>query len=455
MEINAYLLRERLPIITLATSGPVGTAATTVDVVSHLGVTASVLGLTFTLPVPADVRSGRDLLVTNSGTNTFVILGVSIAAGQYGHFVWDQTDNLWQSPGLPTASAADFFRSGSLTGLMPDGTTDVQDAIYRSGQVVVDTGVAGDGGLTLDDLRSRNSAQLAAGDAGVTDVNMTAIGVDITGKIRLSNAVSYPDLRATNPNPQDFAAGEYHAFKQSATVGLTGAGFNAIPTYVGLTTTRRFANATDFSGGPVIQRVFIEDGRSYYRVSTGITTWGAWNLEGAGHGDVKFSFLTVDHSGWFLLNGRLKTTLSAQQQTVATALGIGVNLPNAANAYFSQGGAVGTVSQSNTKVITQANLPNVNLTAASAGNHNHTSNATGANGAPSLIIKSAGGSNTSDGTALDATVGEPDLVAAPVGLAINNNGAHTHNVPLGGLDTPFDVRPLTMAMNSFVYLGTI
>jgi hypothetical protein len=282
MEINSTLLRERLPVITLAANGPVGAAATTVDIVSHIGVSASAANLTFTVPNPTDTRSGLDFLITNTGANAFTVLGMRIDPNRFGQFIWDATELAWQSPAVPLASGADFFRSGSLTGLMPDGTTDTQDAIFRSGQVAIDTGAAGDGGLTLDDLRSKNSAQLSAGDGNVTDTNMTAIGVDLLGKVRLSNAVSYPDLRATNPNPQDFAAGEYHAFKQSATVGLTGAGYNGIPTYVGLTTTRRYANATDFSGGPVIQRVFLEDGRSYYRVSTGATTWGPWVIEGVG-----------------------------------------------------------------------------------------------------------------------------------------------------------------------------
>ena len=278
-EINGYLLRERLPVITLGAAGPVGAAATTVDVVSHIGVTASAANLIFTLPVPSDTRSGRDLIVTNTGVNAFTVLGMRIDSNRFGQFIWDATELAWQAPAVPLASGADLFRSGSLTGLMPDGTTDTQDAIYRSGQVVIDTAINGDGGLTLDDLRSKTSVQLSAGEAGVTDTNMTAVGVDLLGKVRLSNALAYPDLRATNPNPQDFAAGTYYAFKQSATVGLTGAGYIGIPTYVGLETTRRHAQAGDFSGGPVIQRVFLEDGRSYYRTSVSGTSWGPWNME--------------------------------------------------------------------------------------------------------------------------------------------------------------------------------
>ena len=185
------------------------------------------------------------------------------------------------------AGAADFWRQGTVTGALPDGTTDAQDAIIRSGQTAIDTGVAGDSGLTLDDLKSRASVQAAAGDSGVTDTNMTAIGTDTNGKVRLSNALSSPDLRGTNPNPQDYSAGVSYAFKESATVGLTGVGFALIPPYVELETTRRYASGGDFSGGQVIQRVFLEDGRSYFRVGTSATTWGAWNLEGGSRANLQ------------------------------------------------------------------------------------------------------------------------------------------------------------------------
>ena len=86
-EINGYLLRERLPVITLAANGPVGAAATTVDVVSHIGVTASAANLIFTLPVPSDTRSGRDLIVTNTGANAFTVLGMRIDSNRFGQFI--------------------------------------------------------------------------------------------------------------------------------------------------------------------------------------------------------------------------------------------------------------------------------------------------------------------------------------------------------------------------------
>ena len=168
-------------------------------------------------------------------------------------------------------------------------------------------------------------------------------------------------------------------------------------------------------------------------------------------GDVKDGFQAADHSGWIKLDGRPISSLTLEQQSCASFLGFASALPNAAGAYAAMGGTVGVVTGSNSKTIFQANLPAVNLTAQSAGAHTHTSNATGALGQPSLIYRSNGGNNTTDGI-LDATVGEPNLVQAPAALTINSGGAHTHTVPLGGSGSAFDVTPRTLGVNKFACL---
>jgi hypothetical protein len=274
-EINSFLLRERLATaFSLSASGVASTAALTVDIVSHIGISATVAGLDFTLPTPTDTRSGRDMRVTNVGASSFSMYGATIGANNYSDFSWD--NGVWHSSAANTA--ADFWRNDP-TGTLPDNVgNDVSEAIVRTGQTKIDTGANGDSGLTLDDLRSRASTQLSAGDGGVTDTNMTAIGVDLNGKVRLSNSLSIPDIRATNPNPQDYAAGFSNVFKQSATIGMTGI-YN-VPTYVNLTTTRQYAAGTDFSGGQVRQDVDFPDGRQYFRLGTSATTWGPWTLEG-------------------------------------------------------------------------------------------------------------------------------------------------------------------------------
>ena len=97
--------------------------------------------------------------------------------------------------------------------------------------------------------------------------------------------------------------------------------------------------------------------------------------QGSEYGDIKQGMQSSDHNGWIKLDGRAKSTLTSTQQAQATALGIGVNLPNATNAYLSQNwSTLWSVWWSNTKTIVQNQLPNVTLngTTASAWDHTHT-----------------------------------------------------------------------------------
>lgn len=116
--------------------------------------------------------------------------------------------------------------------------------------------------------------------------------------------------------------------------------------------------------------------RVYYKMVAGNLPINQYSL-----GDVKTGIQTGDHNGWVKLDGRLKSTLTASQQTQATVLGIGANLPDATNAVLMQSsGTLGTVTGSMSATIAQNQLPNiaptitVNSTVSTmqnAGNHDH------------------------------------------------------------------------------------
>lgn len=55
-------------------------------------------------------------------------------------------------------------------------------------------------------------------------------------------------------------------------------------------------------------------------------------------GDIKTGIQSTDHNGWVKLDGRLKSSLTTTQQSQATSLGIGSNLPDATNSHLIQNG---------------------------------------------------------------------------------------------------------------------
>ena len=160
-------------------------------------------------------------------------------------------------------------------------------------------------------------------------------------------------------------------------------------------------------------------------------------------GDVKTGMQSGDHNGWIKLNGRLKSTLSSTQQTQATALGIGTNLPDATNAFLVQNGsAIGSINGANTKTIAQANLPNVSLSGTTSSDPGHahtfpfvtTLNASWGIGGGGAGFNVAGTTTTS------------------------SSGIHAHTLTTSSINgnvpqTTLDITPRSLSVNTFIYLG--
>ena len=171
-------------------------------------------------------------------------------------------------------------------------------------------------------------------------------------------------------------------------------------------------------------------------------------------GDAKSGFQTADHgSGWILLDGRLKTALTATQQTQATALGFGLNIPNATGRAFVQGTLGAQIGSS---TITQANLPAVNL---SGGSHGHGITDPGhGHGAPAVSIGTrnvATGTNYSvysnsfnDGFS-STFVSVGGVPANTTGVSVAASGALS--IPLGGSGSAYI--PSAIGVNQFCFLG--
>lgn len=212
--------------------------------------------------------------------------------------------------------------------------------------------------------------------------------------------------------------------------------------------------------------------RVYYKMVAGNLPINQYSL-----GDVKTGIQTGDHNGWVKLDGRLKSTLTASQQTQATVLGIGANLPDATNAVLMQSsGTLGTVTGSMSATIAQNQLPNiaptitVNSTVSTmqnTGNHDHSvrvvPSSTGgyANGNPSAF-KNAMMPTTEVDADITDRIGSASYVTTGI---IGSAGAHTHTMDAhthsasatsinGGVtQQAIDKTPRSLVVNTFIYLG--
>ncbi|WP_339623326.1 hypothetical protein [uncultured Winogradskyella sp.] len=214
------------------------------------------------------------------------------------------------------------------------------------------------------------------------------------------------------------------------------------------------------------------------------------NSGGASLGDVKSGIQAGDHNGWVLLNGRALSQLSSSQESVAITLNLSGNLPDATNAYLVQnGGTIASVTGTNTTTLTQANLPNTVFTgntnsrgdhshsgiATTGGSHTHTgdTNTAGnhshnANGGGAFLAGTgqAAGSLVSGGTA-KISLGTSTDGNHTHNLSINSSGAHTHGLNMtsagihahnvtvnsGGTNEPINIKPRSLSVNMFIFLG--
>jgi hypothetical protein len=212
--------------------------------------------------------------------------------------------------------------------------------------------------------------------------------------------------------------------------------------------------------------------RVYYKMVAGNLPINQYSL-----GDVKTGIQTGDHNGWVKLDGRLKSTLTASQQTQATVLGIGANLPDATNAVLMQSsGTLGTVTGSMSATIAQNQLPNiaptitVNSTVSTmqnAGNHDHSirivPSSTGgyANGNPSAFKNGMMPTTEVDADLTDR-IGSASYINTGIigsaGTHTHTMDAHTHSASAtsinGGVtQLAIDKTPRSLVVNTFIYLG--
>lgn len=167
------------------------------------------------------------------------------------------------------------------------------------------------------------------------------------------------------------------------------------------------------------------------------TTWNSMNsgLSNFNYGDIKTGIQTNDHNGWIKLNGRLKSTLTSTQQTQATSLGIGTNLPDASNSFLVQNGTtLGSVSGSNSKTIAQNNLPNITLTGRIGVSDG------------TIVAVSSGTTKSMKEANWNWTADVPDRYT---------NNSDIIQVPLNGgvSQQSLDITPKSLSVNTFIFLG--
>jgi hypothetical protein len=190
------------------------------------------------------------------------------------------------------------------------------------------------------------------------------------------------------------------------------------------------------TGNRAGQLIYLTSNNSYYCYNG--SSWDAIRNQVFTIGDVKNGYQASDHNGWILLNGRLKSSLTPNQQAAATTLGIGANLPDLRDKSIvgvSATKLLNTTGGSSTVVLAQNQLPNVILTTSSGGAHTHKA------GASTRVLLNVLGQ-----TFLADSANTYDTTSA---------GLHDHTVNLNGnvSQQSVNIQNSYLALNGFIYLG--
>ncbi|ANF49110.1 hypothetical protein A0O34_00420 [Chryseobacterium glaciei] len=161
-------------------------------------------------------------------------------------------------------------------------------------------------------------------------------------------------------------------------------------------------------------------------------------------GDIKDSYATTDHDGWYLLNGRNISTLTATANAVAISLNFNTTLPDFSGYYAkaAKNESLSAAGGNASYTLTKQNMPNFAISGSTLGGGSHSHTATD---------RTPYGAGPIWGHATDGTVNW----AQSTTRTTSSNGAHTHTLSLNsnGSGQAFGLTPAFLAVNTFVYLG--
>ena len=150
-------------------------------------------------------------------------------------------------------------------------------------------------------------------------------------------------------------------------------------------------------------------------------------------GDTKLSYVSADHNGWILLNGRAISTLTATQQTAAAAFFSG-NIDNT-NGLFLKSGANGTSGSNTSSVtLTSSNIPQLIIGGSATVN-----TIAYVNG-----VLGNQGALSGNGISQSGTASTQSWNVNTTGLFVGNPNAQA---------VIFPVNPQSKNLNHFIYLG--
>jgi len=464
--------------ISIGVSGPLGTAAATVDGATTFNVTATAVGLVVTLPNPTAATAGRLVYISNVGTNSFSMYGQPVPAGVTQPFIWNGT--AWTTTAsmgsqyiqnTTTPQTADFNITGdgviggslTVTGAVSTGAltaTSIRDTALTTAGIVTNTatGTLGtvaavpvaNGGTGLTTTPT-NGQLLIGNGTGYTLGALSGTGITVTtgaGSIGLSTTYGSAANTAVQGNttlvcPTGSVGGNLTGGGNTITLGSGGtcSGLNTVnnPTFTTSVTTPQLTSSGSLVINPTGTLTMGSTSQQFSLQGSSTSTITATNgantttvgFSGTPTGNVRYNFDQSATAGTYAI---CTTANNCAYATTGTTLS-GDITGGFATTYVSklQGTTLTVSSLLANQMLAYNGSAWVNVT--SGGDV--TSSVSGSTNSYTIAVGAVTSAKIADGTIVNADLAAGSFtnitaVGTLTGLAVSGNGSFTGTLGVSG-----------------------
>lgn len=361
----------RINLPNFSSNSVIGLAPSTVDIANIITFNQTTPNINVTIPNATSSSNHKTIVFENlnSSTQTIKVNGIDILknyslAFQWNGSVWNPLSSTEQSKSILRMRMNPLTATNATGSSLINGAYNLERMLFNE-----TTNIYGDkyiydpttGAFTIkantvttiecELNRVYSSTQYTP---SLVEINNAGVGTIIKQVTDLPGAVQGGDVIAANHRKTFIKWTVRPTVDTKYVIQLTGS-WNSLSSYWNATV---FPNATAATLQDWNNITFSQEGTSSTVIVPNIPS-------AAVQGQIVCIDRTTDVSNWILLDGRLKSTLTTDQQTVASALGYGTNIPDMRGRLLI--GADGTAavafqSTAGSTNIVQSNLPNVILT---------------------------------------------------------------------------------------------
>ncbi len=289
-------------------TGPIGTAAATVDTYTSFVIPQTTASVSVTVPSPTDTTAGRIIFIANTGTVPMTVGGVTLSNGSSMELFWTGSGGAWTTTAVSTGVSiiGSFSGSSQVNGASISGNT-----------------------LTFGPADTTNPGMVSTGTqtfGGAKTIQVTSTGafvVQSTGPVNMLNVDTSGEIITVGPSAGD-TTGALVVFGNKTNTGdptgIPGAMY--YNSYYGKFRCFEEGTATSgvwqncgFDGDGTFEAGLVED--DYY-ATTAVAPWSACAALGAG-GTIATAATIAGHVGVATVSATA-TALTGAQCSSSSAL---------------------------------------------------------------------------------------------------------------------------------------